>query len=134
MLTITFYIIQPCITSKRLVNILQSSSAKLLPVSPAAMLHKLLVAKTAGPGVNASGPYWQPVPAKAEMRLILYANLSKLISPINHYHHYWDHNPHLYPVNGYFICNILGNYTAHYFEQMVLNCLFYLKTQAEISI
>jgi len=33
--------------------------------------------------------------------LILYINLSKLISPINPFHHYWGHNSYSYTVNGY---------------------------------
>ena len=37
----------------------------------------------------------------AEMHSILYTSLSRLISPISLFYHYWGHNPHLCPVNGY---------------------------------
>ena len=33
--------------------------------------------------------------------MALYINLSKLISPINLFHHYRGHNSYLYPVAGY---------------------------------
>jgi len=42
-----------------------------------------------------------PEAAKAEVHLTLYINLSKLISPINPFHHYWGHSSYSYPVNGY---------------------------------
>ena len=50
------------------------------------MKEKLLIqkfeVKAAEPEAKASEPYWQPAAARAKMHLILFANLSKLISPI----------------------------------------------------